>query len=278
MFKGNSGCTLDLISSRTSVIRKKSFSYEYNSRLEKQMNLQLVFEDENVKSPEVYDSGYLNDLFFFDMKYINGNTFVQWIRYSDIACLKKTTNLIMSQIINNKKLHNKINTTEVINTKMNQLINKLIDSDFCQILESNKSLIMNYDWNIIPISVCHGDLTLENIIISEEGSIYYIDFLDSFLSTWLIDVAKLLQDSLLYWSLRYNQNIIDANYSLRLQAVTKIILSTIRFKFGDYYIGAVYRLLLLNIFRIIPYVNDLETKKWILLSSSRIISLIKEEL
>ena len=277
MLKGNSGCTLDIISSRPSVIRKKSFSYEYNSRLEKQMNIQLVFEDENVKSPKVYDSGYMYNLFYFDMEYINGNTFVDWIRYSDIDCLKKTTNLIIGQIINNDKLQNKLNTAEIINIKIDQLINNLRESDFYQILESNKSLILNYDWNIIPNSVCHGDLTLENIIISEEGTIYYIDFLDSFLSTWLIDVAKILQDSLLHWSHRYNRNILDANYSLRLQAVNNIILNTIHFKFGAHYIGAVYRLLLLNIFRIIPYINDLETKKWIILSSARIISLIKEE-
>ena len=53
---------------------------------------------------------------------------------------------------------------------------------------------------ILPIGICHGDLTLSNILCGQ-NQLIFIDWLDSFIDTPLIDIAKLRQDTRFYWSL-----------------------------------------------------------------------------
>ncbi len=54
---------------------------------------------------------------------------------------------------------------------------------------------------LVPKSFCHGDLTLSNMVFAEE--VYLIDFLDSFIDSYWIDIIKLRQDLLYKWSLNY---------------------------------------------------------------------------
>lgn len=70
----------------------------------------------------------------------------------------------------------------------------LLYSKCFELLETN-------EWRYMVLSECHGDMTLENMII-QDGEIYLIDFLDSFYNSWLIDVAKILQDADVLWSYR----------------------------------------------------------------------------
>ena len=53
----------------------------------------------------------------------------------------------------------------------------------------------------LPASFCHGDMTLSNIIFAE--NIYLIDFLDSFVESYWIDLIKLRQDLVYFWSYSY---------------------------------------------------------------------------
>jgi hypothetical protein len=115
---------------------------------------------------------------------------------------------------------------------------------------------------------CHGDLTLENIIVGHKPDKYIkssarvlhlIDFLDSFIDTPYVDIATVLQDSLCHWSYRYkeldeeqkrylknftHEFLINVNGSLR--ANMKLILGFLLFK----------------IYRIVPYAKDDVTKRW----------------
>ena len=53
----------------------------------------------------------------------------------------------------------------------------------------------------VPYSFCHGDLTFANIIF-HSNRLYFIDFLDSFIDSYLIDFAKLKQDLFYFWNLK----------------------------------------------------------------------------
>lgn len=56
----------------------------------------------------------------------------------------------------------------------------------------------------IPLGMCHGDLTLSNILVQESthDRIVLIDFLDSFVESPLADMAKLNQDLSHAWTIR----------------------------------------------------------------------------
>lgn len=51
----------------------------------------------------------------------------------------------------------------------------------------------------LPIGYCHGDLTFANIIFVDKD-IYFIDHLDSFIESPVIDLIKIYQDTLFNWS------------------------------------------------------------------------------
>jgi aminoglycoside phosphotransferase len=66
--------------------------------------------------------------------------------------------------------------------------------------------------HMLPVGLCHGDLTLTNVLIPpgiaeslssfRDAGIILIDFLDCFIETPLADLAKLGQDLVYGWSLR----------------------------------------------------------------------------
>jgi hypothetical protein len=46
----------------------------------------------------------------------------------------------------------------------------------------------------LPATLCHGDLTLENMVIGQDGTIWVVDLLDAPFEHYWQDVAKLHQD------------------------------------------------------------------------------------
>jgi hypothetical protein len=66
--------------------------------------------------------------------------------------------------------------------------------------------------HLMPVGLCHGDLTLSNILVQRRPSsarplrVVLIDFLDSFVETPLADLAKLSQDLVYGWTTRMAPN------------------------------------------------------------------------
>lgn len=281
MIRGNSGCILEIIETESIRVRKISYDFFYNKRLEKQMVLQSLFIDKAIFTPKIVGYGYIGDKYYFDMDYINGNSFINWLEFADLDSIKTNILSIYNQVSNSDLLKPSYLYDDLIENKIQNKYLSLLevnnDVDFNRLIKAIGKEILDFDFNLLPITACHGDLTLENIIISESNKIYYIDFLDSFIDSWLIDIAKLLQDSLLLWSLRYDLNNLSTNYRLRLYSLSQLILSRIYSEYDQYYIDVIYRLLLINILRIIPYCKDIVTKKWIIDSSDKVLEIIKGE-
>jgi aminoglycoside phosphotransferase (APT) family kinase protein len=58
------------------------------------------------------------------------------------------------------------------------------------------------DWTGVPGSPCHGDMTLENILLRPDGSLMFIDFDVPEQSSYALDVGKIYQDLAGQWFLR----------------------------------------------------------------------------
>ena len=102
------------------------------------------------------------------------------------------------------------------------------------------------------------NLTLENIIITYNKQIYLIDFLDSFYNSWMLDIAKLLQDLELKWSFRNIE--LSVNQALRIEIAKEALIEEIlKLRDGKNKLFTIYHLLLLNILRIYPYTKDEKT-------------------
>jgi aminoglycoside phosphotransferase (APT) family kinase protein len=62
--------------------------------------------------------------------------------------------------------------------------------------------LLELNWGRIPESPCHGDLTLENILLTTGKSVAFIDCDMPFASSWWLDLGKLFQDIRGHWCIR----------------------------------------------------------------------------
>ena len=253
---GHSGCQLNLYKNAdTFFLRKDAGVISYNKRLKKQCAKQKWFKLDSVKTPKVLRYGYdQNNLFYFDMEFINGicmSEYMNQIKIKEIVVLmdllfnslqiKKGTVTHKSELIFQNKISSLYHTCDTKNKLILKSLNKL----------------STFHFKNVPLSPCCGDLTLENIILSPSG-IYVIDLLDSFYNSWMIDVAKLLQDIDLGWSYRHQEK--SYNLNLRLTTAKQALLDKLyAMENGQQNVVIIYHILLLNVLRIYPYAKDKTT-------------------
>jgi serine/threonine protein kinase len=244
---GHSGCSILLCHlNEAKIVRKISSRNSYNSRLQAQMEKQMVFRDECLKTPRILNSGHVDGLFFFDMEYVAGLQFSEFVEKRGIH---ETTRLFekITNFLRNKKQENK-SIYDEIEAKINDL-EKLLDFRFKKFIKYCK----DFDWHNLDKSYSHGDLTLENILVNG-GDIYLIDFLDSPLNFKVMDYGKILQDLLLTWAWRNR-----SNYPLiRNLHLYNMLMNDLSSKERRESMG----ILMLNMLRIIPYA-DLTTQSFI---------------
>lgn len=109
----------------------------------------------------------------------------------------------------------------------------------------------------IPIGFCHGDFTFSNMIFSNK--IILIDFLDSYIESPVQDLAKLLQEINLYWTI--NMSIVSRDLTklkigyeyikTKTNAMIKKLCNIYKI---DYKILKIFYIIVL--FRIFPYIKD----------------------
>ena len=231
---GHSGCDVNLMSDQDLFVRKVSASIDYNSRLEEQMRKQINFSSSFIKTPVVWRSGYTSDgLFYFDMQYIKGVSFFEYIQKNSIASVKAKLKIILDYISESNEI------SEGISLDITSKINSLqIDRKY----DRYKEYCLNFDWQQVNKSYCHGDLTFENIIIWNE-EVYFIDFLDSFTDTKLIDYSKIFQELYAFWSYRNKAKKFNIKYVILDEMVNLVAVTR----------EATLRLLVLSLLRILPY-------------------------
>lgn len=254
---GHSGCTLKLFRAESGnfFVRKSSGKESYNIRLKKQCVKQKKFELIGVKTPKVLGYGKTRGLFYFDMEFIDGITFANFMNSINIKEVNTYTHKLFTAVANVKE-KDSLNANEIFHNKIKTLKNNVINIKHfnTESIEKAFNLIENFDYKNIPFSHCCGDLTLENIILARDN-IYLIDLLDSFYNSWMIDIAKILQDVDLGWSYRKQKK--DIGLSLRLELAKKAIWEDILFyQEGVYKLYEIYIILTLNILRIYPYSDE----------------------
>ena len=275
---GHSGCGLLLYEGGDGFfVRKISQKASYDFRLRKQFIKQQRFSSENFATPAILSYGRENGHFYFDMQFIRGVTLAEYMK---IIKTKEIVNLI-NYLFKSMPIESnscRPDAQSVFQNKIADLCCKMNMKSPVQIEAFSR--LKGFDFSAVPSSYCCGDLTLENILLSEtDRRIYLIDFLDSFFNSWMIDVAKLLQDLELGWSWRKQSA--DTNRNLRCMIARQALIEGILdLPDGQSKLESVYHILLLNILRIYPYTHDAETYDFLesaLRKTLNIISDLKEK-
>lgn len=274
VLNGHSGCKVTLIAGDSLYVSKSCATKQYNFRLKKQCQKQRMFiKSEKVLTPKILNYGYDNELFYFDMQYIKAKTMAEYV--NDISIIEISDYikcLFASLYFENEKISD--NTSKIFIHKIRTLKQSLLN--FNELDEAFK-ILENFNWSKIPKTPCHGDLTLENILITPDKKLYLIDFLDSFYNSWMIDIAKLLQDLELKWSFRHKT--ITSNMELRLLVAKEALIEEIlKLENGEEKLNAIYHILLLNVIRIYPYAKDKATIDFLDKAVQQILSKINNKI
>lgn len=252
---GHSGCLVYLMEDENgeTFVRKISKNQKYNNRLQAQCRKQAEFRGNLIQAPAIRKQGYTdNGLFFFDMDYIQGITLSEYIKSMEIGKIRSLVEMLSSGMIADGSCTPSPEANQIFREKLSALRTRLEPQNNSTIHKA-LDLLEAHDWSNMTVSPCHGDLTLENIIVKDER-LYLIDFLDSFYDSWFMDAGTLLQDVQVMWSYRFQKSV-NMNTVMRLIVFRDILLDRVR-KVNPAYEREVYYALLQKLVRIFPYTED----------------------
>jgi hypothetical protein len=252
--KGVSGCKLEISNLK---IRKTSSGLNYNERLKSQASKQSLFSKisvSNIRVPKILELNYFNNLFYFDMEFIIGENPISYLLYCNVDSINKFNNNIQSflSFLEKNVIEDDINIFKTKNIEKLKNLNINNYSNFINFLIKRTENIKSKTY---PKSICHGDLTLSNMICNK-NEIYLIDFLDSYIDTILIDLAKLKQDFYYKWTIG-NLLILDQNEMIRISQILDKTWLDIENKFNKFLKTEEFLIIeVINLLRILPYIND----------------------
>lgn len=256
---GHSGCQIYLMESDDGSVYvcKISKDKKYNERLKLQCKKQVDFSGAPIKVPKVLNSGYTKDgLYYFDMEYIQGITLAEYIKTMEIGKVKGLVEALVDSVVpktqTNLNLKEQQRVIDIFNNKIASL-RKTLGNKKNDVINCSLDRLAQHDWSKLTPSPCHGDMTLENIIVKND-QLYFIDFLDSFYDSWFLDIGTLLQDVQVMWSYRFQKNV-SMNTMLRLIVFRDLLLLEIK-KINPAYVLEIYYSLLQKLIRIYPYTED----------------------
>lgn len=185
-FNGHSGSTVCLMQSDTMFVRKienVERNYERLSSLVGYVDVPKILH---------YNGTVL------DMEYIHGLDMRNYLLNNPVKDLKEflvnTINIFAAKSIDKDYSYT-----------YNEMLSWIEDGMF----PFTKEQLIEKLPKVLPKSVYHGDMTLENIIQSTNGRFYFIDAVTLKYDSWVFDIAKLRQDLECKWFLRRNSAMLD---------------------------------------------------------------------
>jgi aminoglycoside phosphotransferase (APT) family kinase protein len=198
---GHSGAHVFLhADDRDTFVRKSASLPQDNARLVRQAIKQRLFAAQGFAFPAVraieFDAARRA---YFDMDYVPSRTLGDLVRtlspFDRFAAIDAVADMLAvfhatsQDALQPARFHDKIDDVAKAMTPSSlgrRVVERLHASD----------------WSSIPASVSHGDLTFENILVSPDGEVSFIDCDEPFASSWQLDLGKLFQDCAGHWCLR----------------------------------------------------------------------------
>jgi thiamine kinase-like enzyme len=280
--KGHSGCKIFLMyeNEKKSFVRKISKNIKFNKRLKKQCEKQILYKSQFAFTPKVLNEGDVGGLYFFDMEYVRGISLDTFVPTCSAQHIQNISEILINIILENKKRkHITQDKKYIFDKKIRSISDQLQEESTKDPVKTTLKVLSSHSWDNLEDTSCHGDFTLENIILSTEGNYYLIDFLDSFYESWIGDISKVMQDLLVGWSYRNNfsKKDISENAKLKYILLSRQFANSIDTKIKNNKLWEdIYYLLLLDLLRVIPYIVEKNTYDFVIKSLDTIVNNIEK--
>lgn len=266
---GLSGADLGIITRNgNSFVRKTSANLAGNNRLRLQMEKQISFIDlcGPISAPPILEYGIdSTGKFYFDMEFVSGLDGHRFLERCSPRDLQSFSERLLTHL-------SSLNILPVIGPHGKQpslfhsCLHKLVEihqgtvslgDELAGIMLGKLSTIQTLC--IEKEGFCHGDFTLENMLIDGQGNVYFVDFLDSTFEHPVQDLVKLSQDIHGGWFRAKGRRLSSAVVA----HIQEIIQPAIDRDF-PYYSDVRDTLLALNFCRILPYVSNKIQEEFVL--------------
>lgn len=203
-FNGHSGCEVELRKSTSGYfVRKTAPAQSYAQRLIRQAEKQARLEA-LIPVPKILHTYFESTPVTYHMEFIQGMDFKQTCLSRPIVWITNFVERIFVHLEMLKAAKVDAELSPLFRQKVASLQDVLANNEAPNVRALNSKLeaLYAYDYSGIPATECHGDMTLENIIFKSSGEIVFIDVLDGDLESFWMDLAKLVYDVEISWSLR----------------------------------------------------------------------------
>ena len=254
------------------IVRKIARSRSENERLQRQAEKQSAFHSLCVATPKVIASGFDGDRYYFDMNYVPSVSVAKSCVTGSVATLSNLKAFVAYWIDRMRGETTGTIGADRIHAKLRSIIaacrSRPILGPSMPVIELLGAMLLRADWPDLPKGACHGDLTLENILIDPSGAIWLIDFDAPELASYWLDLAKLYQDLSGLWCLRHlgvedqhslvYRNAIAAMRRFRNE-IDKVVDEAL-----PGFLAVLPPLVALHLMRALPYCEDVATVVYIL--------------
>jgi aminoglycoside phosphotransferase len=201
---GLSGANVFLVTrdERHWFIRKLATDQAASDRLRRQAMKQARFALELpdvLRTPRVLDEGEHDGMYYFDLEFVSGSdgaTYLRRATYAEVSTFAERLKNYLTAASDCPPIGDGTfaNLFDAVYSKVSeaQRITSAIDADsLSRLFLALEPLRHMAD---VRPTLCHGDLTLENMVVDAQGTIWVFDLLDSPFEHYWLDVAKLHQD------------------------------------------------------------------------------------
>jgi len=204
LLSGLSGARIVLMTrdGRRWFVRKAARDPAGSARLRRQLDKQLAFRQAlggAVRAPEVLGQGELDGRFYFDMEFVRGMDGVSYLRrasYAEVVTVADRLCGYLDEVATRAPYGaTGPNLFDALYTKLCDVHRRTTEPGGETLARLFLALdrLRHLGGELRP-TMCHGDLTLENLVVDEQGGFWLLDFLDAPFEHWWQDVAKLHQD------------------------------------------------------------------------------------
>ena len=206
--KGHSGSTVALMQSEDHMFVRKIENVDRNYE---RLTALLGYVD----VPKIYHY----DGTILDMEYIHGTDMRNYLLNNSIKDLREF-------LVNTLSMFAAKSVDKDYTNVYHEMLSWIEDGMF----PFTKEELIDKLPKVLPKSVYHGDMTLENIIHDTSGRFYLIDAVTLKYDSWVFDIAKLRQDLECKWFLRRDPAMID----VKLLKIQEHVLSKFPIANDDY--------------------------------------------
>jgi len=197
---GYSGAEVTLLTDESDTFVRKTAQTQFgNNRLLQQATKQRLFAAQGLPFPRVRGTGFENGHAFFEMDYVPSRTLGDLVRAQapfDNAAIMRAIAVLLA-IFRSSETYPL--ATALFHDKISDIAQKAPPS---HLLGRVTARLHALNWSGIPASSSHGDMTFENILVTPDGNVTFIDCDEPFASSWQLDLGKLFQDAAGFWCLR----------------------------------------------------------------------------